>query len=142
MIYRTYDPVLVAYALETYDETPLGLDISDWLMYNTNVALADEHGNVALFERQARLPSSVCGHYFFHSRGRAAINAAEGFLKEIFTGPYDVQTIIGLTPVEHKGANWMNRKLGFKQHDTIDTEVGPCGFFLLTKNTWLQREEV
>ncbi len=140
MICRTIDRGLVQAALDEYHETLVGLNLDEWLSIDHNIALANELGDVAMFERQRHPPNSVCGHYFFHSRGKTARDAARQFLKEIFTGPYDVDVIMGLTPVEHKAAVWMTRQLGFKLYGDIDTEVGPCTFALMTKAEWLRLE--
>ena len=139
---RTFDPTLVQYALETYETNILGLDLESWLGNDKNVALSNSCGDVAMFERQWKLPTVVIGHYFFHSRGRQARSTAKEFLYEIFTGPYDVEVITGLTPVDHKGALWMNRQLGFKSHGTVQAETGLHEFVLLTKQEWLQQEGI
>jgi hypothetical protein len=137
---RTFDPVLVQFAIGEYAENIVGLNLEDWLYNDANVALTNTDGDVALFERQWQLPSSVCGHYFFHSRGRRARDVAKEFLKEIFTGPYEVQIITGLTPVDHRGALWMNKQLGFKSHGQIEVDDKVYEFVLLTKQEWLQQE--
>lgn len=105
-----------------------------WTEDDSNVALINENKDVALFQRSA--PRVVFGHYFFHSRGRAALNAATDMLKEIFTGPYNVEVIQGLTPLEKLGARWLNRKLGFTSHGVTDTVAGPCEIVILTRNEW------
>lgn len=138
---RTVDADLVRNAVGLYDTNVVGLDPEQWVGNPANVALTNEEGDVALFERQWRLPSSVCGHYFFKSRGRAAIDAALQMLEEIFTGPYGVQTIIGLTPLDNRPALWMNRKIGFTSGGVIDTEIGPCELVILTKDRWRNQEE-
>ena len=141
-ICRTFCPVLVKTATDTYKDFPEDLDIGEWLGDKSNVALADEEGDVSLFERQPHQPQTVCGHYFFHSRGRKAIDSAEAFLEEIFTGPYDVQVIFGLTPLEHRAALWMNKRLGFTTYGTIDEDnIDPCELVILTKQEWLQLQQ-
>lgn len=113
-----------------------GLEPSSWLENEFNVALTDEKENLALFERQWRLPRTVTGHYFFNSRGREALSTAKEMLREVFTGPYLIETVVGLTPTDHKGALWMNKQLGFRSHGIIETEAGPHEFVLLTKTEW------
>lgn len=139
MIYRTFDLDLVSFGLSSYEEI-VGLDSEVWLANPDNIALANEYGDVGMFERQYRSPTTVAGHYFFVSRGKRAREEAKKFLKEVFTGPYNVHSIVGLTPVEHKAAAWMTRQLGFTFYDEINTEVGPCTFALLTKEEWLRLE--
>jgi hypothetical protein len=136
MIVRTRDVTPVLSAIEQYAENIVGLDPEQWLNDENNVALTDEDGNVSMFERNE--PGVVTGHYFFFCRGRAAIKLSHEMLREIFTGPYDVEVIRGLTPIDHKGALWMSRHVGFKEYGTIPTEVGPCALFILTKNEYLK----
>lgn len=113
-----------------------GFDPVVWLAENDNIALTNSNEDLALFENQTNLGGVVCGHYFFNSRGKQAIQAAQEFLKEIFSGEYPVEIITGLTPIDHKGALWMNRRLGFKSHGQVSTVIGPCEFVILTKQQW------
>lgn len=138
-ITRTADPGLVATAIAEYPVQ--GLNIPEWVANPANVALTNNEGDVSLFERQWRKPNTVCGHYFFKSRGKEALEVAQAMLKQIFTGSYDIDVIIGLTPVEHKGALGMNKRLGFTSHGQIDTASGPCEFVLLTKTEWENMNE-
>ena len=133
---RTFDTKKVTEAVRLYSEEILGFDPDQWLKSDGNVALINEKGDISLFERQWRQPNTVYGHYFFKSRGKSAITIAQEMLKEIFSGKYDVEVIVGLTPVEHKGAIWLNSRLGFKSYGDIDTEAGLCRFVLLTKQEW------
>lgn len=133
---RTYDIVKVKQATSQYAEEIEGFDPEEWLANEMNIALINKNDDIALFEHQVNLTNTVCGHYFFFSRGKEAVKAAKDFLKEIFSDDYYVETITGLTPVEHKGALWMNRKLGFKDHGQVDTIIGPCRFVMLTKEQW------
>lgn len=137
---RTFDIDLIQRALDQYSENILGLDLRNWIRDGSNIALTNEYEDVALFERQYRLPFSVCGHYFFHSRGKQARDEARKFLKEIFTGPYDVEVIVGLTPIDHKPALWMNKQLGFRSQGQIQADTGLHEFVILTKQEWLQEE--
>lgn len=140
-ITRTYDADKVKRATELYQEDLEGFYPVQWLSDPLNVALENDNGDIALFENQIALPQTVCGHYFFKSRGRSAITAGKEFLEEIFKDKYGINTIMGLTPDEHKAAKWMNRQLGFKEHGTIDTVVGPCVFVVLTKQQWKDSKE-
>lgn len=139
MIKRTYDIIEVTNAVRQYADEIDGFNPKEWLDSEENVALSDENGNVALFERE--MPGVVTGHYFFYCRGRDAVKLSHEVLKEIFTGPYDVQVIRGLTPVENRGAIWMSRHIGFKSYGTVETHVGPCVLFILTKEEWRERHE-
>lgn len=138
---RTIDIELIKDAISEYSDEIKGLILEDWVLNPQNVALTNGQ-DVALFERQYRLPNTAAGHYFFKARGRSAITVGRAFLAEIFNGPYDVEIIVGLTPVEHKAALWMNKRLGFKEHGDVDTDAGLHRFVILTKQEWLQQKEV
>ena len=138
---RTKDITLVQEAIDQYAEQIEGLDLPEWLANPSNVALTNEYRDVALFERQWRHPDVVCGHYFFHSRGKQAREEAKKMLKEIFTGPYFVKNVTGFTPVDNKGALWMNRQLGFTDLGTVDAPTGECKYVYLTKSDWILNNE-
>lgn len=106
----------------------------EWLNNPLNVALTDGEGNYSLFEREGL--GIVSGHYFMRARGKQAFLLAKEMLHEAFTGPYDIQVIRGLTPVHHRGALWMNKKLGFKDYGLIETTVEPYRLVILTKKEW------
>ncbi len=112
----------------------LGFNPEEWLSNPLNVALTDSEGNYSLFEREAL--GVVSGHYFMVARGREAFKLAKQMLHEIFTGPYDVKVIRGFTPVEHKGALWMNKQLGFKEYGNVETQAGTMRLVILTKLEW------
>jgi membrane-bound inhibitor of C-type lysozyme len=136
---RTYSIEKVKKATSQYAEEIVGLDVVEWLSNPYNVALTNSNDDIAMFERVHAAPSTVYGHYFFWSRGKDARNAAKQFLKEIFTGNYNVQVILGLTPLEHKGALWLNRQLGFKEIGQTDSVVGELRMVMLTKKEWEQQ---
>lgn len=132
---RTYDVEKVKTAVSQYAAEIVGFDPEEWLANEKNIALINNNDDVALFENQADLFDTVCGHYFFFSRGKEAVKTAQEFLLEVFANTY-IDTIIGLTPITHKGALWLNRKLGFQEHGEVSTSVGPCRFVMLTKEQW------
>lgn len=140
MIIKTTDAAAVTTAVAQYADQILNLNVDEWLAGMGNIALTNDVGDVSMFERQWVLPKTVSGHYFFFSRGKEAKAVAKEMLREIFTGPYHVETITGLTPVEHKGALWLNKQLGFKEHGEIETQAGPHVFVLLTKAEWEKNE--
>lgn len=133
---RTLDIGILSRATDQCATELMHLNVDEWLSNTNNVALTNDNGDVAMFERQYRQPNTVCGHYFFHSRGKQARQAAQELLAEAFTGPYGIEIIVGLTPTTHKGALWMNKQLGFKSHGQIDTSAGPCELVILTKKEW------
>lgn len=131
---RTFDVDKIKEAVELYAKDILGFYPDEWLANEENVALTNDNGDIFLFERE--LPGVVTAHYFFYSRGRKAVNAGKEMLKELFTGPYDVQLIRGLTPLEHLGARWMNKQLGATSYGVVHTILGPCELVILTKQEW------
>lgn len=137
---RTFDLDKVLAATSQYAEEIEGFNPKEWISNGKNIALVNDNSDIALFEHQVALTDTVCGHYFFFSRGKEAVKAAEEFLKEIFSGKYYVKTITGLTPETHKGALWMNRRLGFKDHGQVSTVIGPCRFVILTKEQWKEAQ--
>lgn len=136
MIVRTYSADVVNRATAQYSDEIVGFDVDNWLNVQGNIALCTENGDVALFEEESS--GVVTGHYFFFVRGRDAINLSRVVLNEIFTGPYGIKVIRGLTPLDNKGALWMSRHVGFKSYGTIKTPVGPCMLFILTKDEYLE----
>lgn len=75
------------------------------------------------------------GHYFFKSRGRAAIESGKQILNELFN-EHGACLIIGFTPCEYKAAQWMNRQLGFKPGPLVETPEGACRLYTLTKEQY------
>ena len=72
------------------------------------------------------------GHYFFTTRGRAAIESGKQILNELFN-EHGACLILGFTPCEYKAAKWMNRQLGFKAGPLVETPEGACQLYTLTK---------
>ena len=136
MLHRTYSTETVLKATEQYSSEIKGFCPEEWLANRGNIALVSSDGDVALFERD--VPQVVTGHYFFFCRGRDAINLSREVLDEVFSGPYDIQIIRGLTPLDNKGALWMSRQVGFKSYGDIKTQAGLCRLFILTKQEWEQ----
>lgn len=133
---RTFDIHLIQNAVSQYAEEIQGFEPAEWLSNAYNVALTNDNEDIALFERLATAPNTVYGHYFFWSRGKDAVKAAKQFLKEIFTGNYGIQLIVGLTPTEHKGALWLNNQLGFKKLEVVPSDIGDLQMVTLTKQDW------
>lgn len=134
---RTIKEYDVLQATDAYMKDIEGFYPESWLDNDANVALIDpETKDVALFERQHKTPHVVHGHYFFHSRGKGAVKSAIAALNELFSGKYNVEVVCGFTPLDNKGALWMNRRLGFTSHGSISTAAGPCDFVVLTKQEW------
>ncbi len=134
MITRQHDVGLLMETMRPYQHELEGFIPEEWLADENNVCLTDGNGNFTLFQRFS--PEVVMGHYFLKARGREAFELCEAFLEEIFTGPYDVSIIQGITPHTKLGALWMNKKLGFKSSGTVNTIAGPCELVVLSKLDW------
>ena len=134
MIKRHFDVDSLMETMGPYKHELKGFYPQEWLDNPDNICLTDGEGNFTLYERQ--LPTVVIGHYFLKARGREALKLCHEFLEEIFTGPYGVFIIHGITPHDKRGALWMNKQLGFKSQETVDTIVGPCEMVRLTKEEW------
>lgn len=127
---RTFDVDVVKAATDPYADGLIGFRPEEWLEDHKNVALCTDSGDVALFERT--LPWLVTGHYFYFSRGKAAIEVSNAMLNEIFSD-YGVEVVQGLVPIENPKAIWISRKIGFTSHGVLDTFAGPCNLLILTK---------
>lgn len=137
---RTTDKSLVTEAVSQYRRAAENFDPEPWLMLEDNIALTNDNKDIALFERNEANAKAVYGHYFFWSRGKQAVKAAKQFLEEVFaTKHYGVEVIVGLTPVDHKAALWMNKQLGFKEVDTLRGPEGDVRMVTLTKQDWEQQ---
>lgn len=120
---------------QTMEATPalkhVYVDMDEWIADERNVCYDDGNGNFGAFE--FNWPGVYTGHYFFsNARGRAALDLSRAVLRQMFEH-HNAMAIRGLTPVDHKAALWMNRQLGFKPHNVVDTEAGPHRVFVLTK---------
>lgn len=116
---------------DNYPEEFCGVTARDWLASPNNIGLNDDDGNWGLFHRQ--VDGIYTGHYFFKSKGRAAITASKHFLDYFFdlTGE---KILRGLTPVNNKAAIWMSRQVGFKSLGQVDSDHGPCELFVMIKD--------
>lgn len=137
-MHRTKDTIGVAAAVALNPEIE-NFVAEDWLLDEDNIALTDGEGNFVLF--QAELPGVVQGHYFFEkARGKEAVELSRDVLELVFT-TYGIQTIFGLTPVHKKGALWLSRHLGFKSYGQVQTPIGLCEKFILTKEEYNGRTD-
>lgn len=136
---RTYSITLIEKTMTPYLHEVAGFDPVKWVLDWNNIALTNKNEDLALFELSE--DGIYTGHYFFNSRGKEAYEAAQKFLKEIFSKQYDVKVIRGLTPLDKKGALWMNRRLGFIEYGDIDTPDGPCRLVLLTRPEWIEQNK-
>jgi len=81
---RTKDVNIIGSATDPYKAGLMHFSLDDWINTDFNIALANEDGDVALFEYY--LPGVVTGHYFFKARARQAVKVAKEMLEELFTG--------------------------------------------------------
>lgn len=131
---RTFDPDVICQAVAPYLHELHGFIVDDFVKDEDNYAFTNENLDVSLFQMQR--PGVYCGHYFFHSRGRAAVNVARLFLDEAFASGV-VQVVEGLTPLHKLGALWVNKQLGLKSYGVTDTSAGLCEIVIVTKKEWL-----
>lgn len=127
---RTYDTQLVQEAIENLHD---GADVTadEWLSDPKNIALTNDKGDLALFEIGFR--DVYTGHYYFSSRGRQAIKVAREFLDEVFNTCYNIDVILGLTPITNLPARWLSRQVGFKSHGVVEGPKRHYEMFIMTK---------
>lgn len=128
---RTYDATLIAEASSFFLKSEDKVDSVAWVSNLDNICLVNDQGDLALFEYGPH--KQLMGHYFFKSRGRAAIQAATDFLDEIFNSCYNISVLTGLTPLDNPGARWLSRQIGFKSYGIVEYDNEPFELFILTK---------
>ena len=115
------------------------LDKYPTLTKDYKINLYDEYllkdDNLMVFEKVKE--GIYTGHYFFNSRGRAAIEVAQLLVQKAFSSFAEV--IQGLTPINQKGAKWLTLKLGAKSYGIVETINGPCELFIMTKDEWRKK---
>ncbi len=131
---RSFDANLVSQAVATFEYPEEGFDPVDWVGQDTNVVLTNTDGDIALFRHEK--VGVVNGHYCFKSRGKKAVTVGKNFLAEIFDPCYNIQVVMGLTPIENLGARWMSRQLGFTSHGVVNTTIGPHELFILHRTSY------
>lgn len=128
---RTWDAVKISSAIETLLKPEDRVDPIDWLSDPANIVLENDLGDMALFEKGIKHIYS--GHYYFQSRGRGAITAGLNFLDELLNSCYNINVLTGLVPLDHLGARWLSRKLGFTSHGVVQIRKKHYELFILTK---------
>jgi hypothetical protein len=124
---RTYSAELIAPAVDSFLGVGHNVDVQDWLDNKETIALVNENGDLALFEKHGTWQ----GHYFFKSRGKKAVTAAKKFLDEVFNPCYNISVLTGLTPIHNLGARWLSRKIGFTSQGVMTIDNQPFEFFIL-----------
>lgn len=131
-MYRTTDPDIISEAVSMYDDEVVGFDPEGWIKDDRHIALTDGQGNVNLLEY---IKDGVyTGHVFYTTRGKDALDLLSKTIEQVFK-EYPVRVIVGLTPEKKRGARWISRRVGFTSHGLIDTIIGPCELFIMTKET-------
>lgn len=107
-----------------------GMKAAEILSRSGTIAL---HGNgaVALF---VNCGDRMEGHWLkAASTGERTIAFGRHAIKAIFAMRPDVKAIVGQTPIEHRAALWMARRLGFVAGDKQHTSHGIIQHFSLTR---------
>lgn len=128
---RTYDTSLIAPAIEFYLKSSILVDPKEWIKNPDNIVLLNDNGDLALFEKGIK--DIYSGHYYFKSRGRAAIKAGHAFLDELFNTCYNIDVLMGLSPLTNLPARWMSRRLGFASQGAITYDDKHYELFVITK---------
>ena len=129
---ETKDKRLILEAISS--RYPEAAERAEWS--DDGIAILDtDSQDLGLFEPTSN-PEEAFGHYFFLSRGREALSTARRMLDYVFDCT-DINTVYGLTPVEHKAALWFNNKLGFTTLDrSVKIDEEPFRFVVLNKLSW------
>lgn len=131
IVRRIWDASKVAEAMKVLD--PKGVvDPVEWVSNPVNLVLEIDD-DLALFEYGLPDKRIYSAHYFFKSRGKQAMQAAKAFLDEVFNSCYNIDVIMGLTPVEHRAARWMNRRMGATSYGIEEVHGKEFELFILTK---------
>lgn len=130
---RIWNAIKIGSAIETLLADGEVVDPIEWLADQTHIVLENEHGDLALFEYALVNKKIYSGHYFFKSRGKHAIEAAKGFLDELFNTCYNIHVVMGLVPKDNKAARWISRRLGFTSYGFDEIHGTEYELFILTK---------
>lgn len=129
---------LIEEALEFFRQTS-NFDPVTWLADERNIVLENNLGDIALFEYQS--DGIVIGHYYFKSRGREAVQSALKFLERIFDPCYNIHVIKGITALDHLGARWLSRRIGFKSYGVVHAQGRAAELFILTASEYRSQHE-
>jgi hypothetical protein len=131
MVDRIFDANLIAPAIKHFLRSDAIVDPIEWISNPDNIVLLNDEGDMALFEKGIKEVYS--GHYYFQSRGRKAITSGLELLDELLNSCYNIKVLTGLVPIEHLGARWMSRRLGFTSHGVCHLNDKHFELFILTK---------
>lgn len=130
---RTWDVMKIEPAIIEFLGPYNTVDPIDWVSQSENIVLENEGGDLALFEYSFPIRKVYSGHYYFKSRGRAALTAARGFLDELFNTCYNIHVLMGFVPNDRKAAQWMTRQLGFTSYGVEEIHDKQYELFIITK---------
>lgn len=109
--FRSYNKNLVLQAINGYTY----LDVDEWLKNPKNIMLTNLAGDVGLFEHQTSLDCTVCGHCFFFSKGKEALNNASSMISKIFSPEYNIRHIVGFVEEDNLRMKHIATRLGFNR---------------------------
>ena len=138
-VWKTHDLGRIKAAMAQYSEHIEGFE-DDWVDHRYNVALTNDAGDIGLFEWEPTLEGTVCGHYFFFSRGKSAKAVAIAMISNVFDNYDFIHRIVGLTPMDNKPALWMTRQLGLTDCGVITIHSGPHRLSQMTRQQWYNKE--
>lgn len=120
---RSFDFETLDKVVAPYKNTWIGFDAEEIVRNEENILVTDGKDNFGLFEYDR--PGVYYGHYLFSPSGRHKPYETAKDILGFFFKEFPVRVVLGLTPVEHKGALRLNKKLGFTTSGIINTEAGP-----------------
>lgn len=121
---RSFDWQTLDRVVSKYKHEWVGFDAKALVEDERNILVTDGEENFGLFEYTDD-PKVYYGHYLFKARGPDKTFEVAKNLLGYFFKTFDAKEVIGLTPIEHKGAILLNNKLGLTFHRVVDTEAGP-----------------
>jgi hypothetical protein len=129
VIERSFDPDLMRRALTLYSKPSHGIDCDAWVKDQRYYLLHDgEDVGLGTFE----YPGVYTVHWFFHSRGKAAIKQARAMLDWMFANT-DCKAVRGLTPQDFKAARWLAKQVGLKSYGFMEDTNGVHELMIITK---------
>ena len=138
-IRRTFDPEDVDRQTRKCMEDLPCFWPADWVAYEKNYALIDDHDNIGLLDYKA--PGIYEPHLYFSDRGREALARATAMIAWTFDNT-DAKELRGQTPILCKGAWWLVRKIGFKRTGLIQTDFSPAYASVMTREMWEERQAI
>lgn len=133
-VIRSYDWEDLEFIVEKYSGEFINFDAKKIVEDEDNILLRNNKMDYGLFEYDE--DGVYFGHYMFRSRGfENTVASAREILNHFFNN-YNVNLIIGLTPVWHKGALKLNEALGLEKLSSVTLPHGIYNIVTLTKDTF------